>query len=331
MTNTQRQAPIKTKVTEMFNIDYPIVNAPMFLVSSVDTVVATAEAGGIGAFPAFNYRPTSEYRKALQEIKSKTDKTFGVNVIVQSSNKYRDEHIDFAIEEEVPLIISSLGSPRELLKRVEGTKTKVFCDVVGLEHAKKVADLGAHGLIAVGSGAGGHAGDTSPFALIPHLKRNLDLPVMAAGSIVDGSGMLAAFGLGADGIYMGTRFIASHEAQVSQDYKNAIINSEPDDIVNTDKVDGFPGNFIKTKSLLDVGIEPGFIETIARQNKKIKRAISLMRAGKSLLAPDKGKASYKTVFSAGHGVGLIDEVLSTEEIIQKTVREYRELKEKLPQ
>lgn len=325
-----RAEKVKTTFSEMFDIDYPIVSAPMFLVSSVETVVATCEAGGFGSFPAFNYRPSSAYKNALSEIKSKTDKAFGVNIIVQSSNKFLDDHIDMALEAEVPMIITSLGSPREVLKRAQGTKTKVFCDVVGIEHAKKVQDLGADGLIAVGSGAGGHAGDTSPFALIPHLKQNTNLPVLAAGSIVDGKGMLASLSLGADGIYMGTRFIASKEAQVNEAYKKAILEANPEDIVNTDKVDGFPGNFIKTKALEALGIEPGFIETLARQNKKIARSIALMRAGKSLLYPDKVKASYKTIFSAGHGVGLIDEIQSIDEIIQNTVNEYRQLKDNLP-
>ena len=325
-----KAAKISTKFTEMFGVDYPIISAPMFLVSSVETVVATGQAGGFGTFPAFNYRPAEKYNEALKDIKSQCSAPFGVNIIVQSSNKYLDAHIDHALENEVPMIITSLGGPKEVIRRAQGTKTKVFCDVVGLEHAKKVADLGADGLIAVGSGAGGHAGDTSPFALIPFLKQQVDLPLIAAGSIVDGKGMLAAFGLGADAVYMGTRFIASKEAQVSADYKAAIVDASPEDIVNTDKVDGFPGNFIRTPLLEQLGIEPGLIETIARQNKKVKRAISLFRAGKSLLAPDKTKASYKTIFSAGHGAGLIDEVLTIEEIIQNTVNEYRDLASKLP-
>lgn len=325
-----RQPKIETAFTKMFAIDYPIISAPMFLVSSVETVVATGQAGGLGSFPAFNYRPAEKYRDALLDIKKQCSAPFAVNIIVQSSNKFLDQHIDYALENEVPMIITSLGGPKEVIRRAQGTKTKIFCDVVGLEHAKKVADLGADGLIAVGSGAGGHAGDTSAFALIPYLKQKVDLPLIAAGSIVDGKGMLAAFGLGADAVYMGTRFIASKEAQVSADYKNAIVGAGPEDIVNTDKVDGFPGNFIRTPLLEQLGIEPGFIETLARQNKRVKRAISLFRAGKSLLAPDKTKASYKTIFSAGHGVGLIDEVLSVDEIIQNTVREYRELSSKLP-
>lgn len=321
---------IKTKFSEMFNIEYPIVSAPMFLVSSVETVVATCKAGGLGTYPAFNYRPMDNYRKSLQDIKKQTDKAFGVNIIVQKSNKSFDEHLDIALEEEVPLIITSLGGPKEVIKRAAGTNTKVFCDVVGLEHAQKVADLGCDGLIAVGTGAGGHAGETSPFALIPYLKSKIDLPLIAAGSIVDGKGMAASFSLGADAIYMGTRFIASKEAQVFNEYKEAIVKAAPEDIVNTDMVDGFPGNFIKTDFLKKHGLEPGLLESILRQNKKFARYLAMFRAGKSLLAPEKVKASYKTVFSAGHGVGLIDEILSIQDIIEQTVKEYQKIKVNLP-
>jgi nitronate monooxygenase len=206
----------------------------------------------------------------------------------------------------------------------------VYCDVVGFEHAKKVADLGADGLIAVGFGAGGHAGDISPLTLIPNLVRMIKLPIIAAGSIVDGAGMAAAFALGASAVYMGTRFIASKEAEVAEEYKNAITRAKSEDIVNTDRVDGFPGNFIRTKELEAVGLEKGLIEEILTKNKKIKRFISLSRAARSLFGDMDSKVSYKTVYSAGHGVGLIDEVLSIQEIMAKTVREYKEIKAKLP-
>ena len=208
--------------------------------------------------------------------------------------------------------------------------TRVYCDVVGFEHAKKVADLGADGLIAVGFGAGGHAGDISPLALIPSLVRTVQLPIIAAGSIVDGAGMAAAFALGASAVYMGTRFIASKEAEVAEEYKNSIMRAMSEDIVNTDRIDGFPGNFIRTKELEAVGLEKGLIEEILTKNKKIKRFLSLSRAARSLFGDMDSKVSYKTVYSAGHGVGLISEILSIEEIMEKTIREYKEIKTKLP-
>ncbi len=321
---------IKTEFTQQFDVRYPIICAPMFLVSSVKMVVSAGEAGGVGTFPALNYRPIELYRQTIKEIKSLTAKPFGINIIVQKSNKYQYKQIEHALEEEVPLIITSLGNPKDTIRLSHEVGTRVYCDVVGFEHAKKVADLGADGLIAVGFGAGGHAGDISPFVLIPNLVRMINLPIIAAGSIVDGAGMAAAFALGASAVYMGTRFIASKEAEVTEEYKNAITRAVSEDIVNTDRVDGFPGNFIRTKELEAVGLEKGLFEEILTKNKRIKRFISLSRAARSLFGDLDSKVSYKTVYSAGHGVGLIDEVLSIQEIMAKTVREYKEIKAKLP-
>jgi len=321
---------IKTEFTQQFDVRYPIICAPMFLVSSVKMVVSASEAGGVGTFPALNYRPIERYRQTIKEIKNLTAKPFGINIIVQKSNKYQYKQIEHALEEKVPLIITSLGNPKEVIRLSHEVGTRVYCDVVGFEQAKKVADLGADGLIAVGFGAGGHAGDISPLALIPNLVRMVKLPIIAAGSIVDGAGMAAAFALGASAVYMGTRFIASKEAEIAEEYKKAITRAVSEDIVNTDRVDGFPGNFIRTKELEAVGLEKGLIEEILTKNKKIKRFISLSRAARSLFGDMDSKVSYKTVYSAGHGVGLIDTVLSIQEIMEKTVREYKETKAKLP-
>jgi len=321
---------ITTDFTQQFDVKYPIICAPMFLVSSVKMVVGASEAGGVGTFPALNYRPIQRYRQAIREIKEQTEKPFGINIIVQKSNKYQHEQIDHALEEKVPLIITSLGSPKEVIRLAHQVNTKVYCDVTGFEHAKKVADLGADGLIAVGFGAGGHAGDISPLALVPNLVKTVKLPVIAAGSIVDGAGMAAAFSLGACAVYMGTRFIASKEAEVSKRYKNEIVRAMSEDIVNTDRVDGFPGNFIRTKELEAIGLKKGLIEEVLTKNKRIKRFISLSRAARSLFGDVNSKVSYKTVYSAGHGIGLIDEILSIREIMEKTVGEYKDIKVKLP-
>lgn len=290
---------IITDFTQQFDVRYPIICAPMFLVSSIKMVVGASEAGGVGTFPALNYRPIERYRQTIKEIKGLTAKPFGINIIVQKSNKYQYKQIEHALEEEVPLIITSLGNPKEVIRLSHEVGTRVYCDVVGFEHAKKVADLGADGLIAVGFGAGGHAGDISPFALIPNLVRMAKLPVVAAGSIVDGAGMAAAFALGASAVYMGTRFIVSKEAEVSEKYKNAIIRAMSEDIVNTDRVDGFPGNFIRTKELEAIGLEKGLIEEIITKNKRIKRFVSLSRAARSLFGKMDSKVSFKTVYSAG--------------------------------
>jgi nitronate monooxygenase len=321
---------IRTAFTEQFAIKFPIICAPMFLVSSLKMVVGASEAGGLGTFPALNYRSLERYHQAIKNIKAQTKKPFGINIIVQKSNKYRHKQLDYALEERVPLIITSLGNPKDVIRLAHQVDTKVYCDVTGYDHAKKVAHLGADGLIAVGFGAGGHAGGISPLALVPGLVKTIKLPVIAAGSIVGGAGMAAAFSLGASAVYMGTRFIASKEADVTERFKQKIINATAEDIVNTDRVDGFPGNFIRTRELEAIGLEKGLIETILTRSQRIKRLISLSRATRSLFGDEDSKASYKTVFSAGHGVGLIDDILSIREIMENTAEEYREIKAKLP-
>src|SRR3989338_6658032 len=138
----QKQIKIETAFTKQFNVKYPIIAAPMFLVSTTKLVTAVCNAGGVGSFPALNYRPTTEFRKAVQQIKKSTDGPFGVNIIVQKSNKFQSEQMDVCLEEKVPLLITSLGSPKEIIKLAHQTGTRVYCDVVNLEHAKKVADCG---------------------------------------------------------------------------------------------------------------------------------------------------------------------------------------------
>lgn len=324
-----KASPLKTRVTELFQIDYPVIAAPMFLVSNEKMVTAASQAGGIGTFPALNFRPIENYRKAIREIKAQTAKPFGINIIVQQKNKFQNEQIDIALEEEVPLIITSLGSPRSIIEKARGTKTKIFCDVIGLTHAQKVADLGAHGLIAVGSGAGGHAGETSLFALLPYLKKHIDLPLIAAGSIGDGKGLLAALALGADAVYMGTRMIATTESPASDEYKQAILQAGTEDIINTDRVDGFDGNFIKTP-LLEKLLKANIVDNVLSQSPRVKRWISLLRAARVMFGGENQKVSYKSIYSAGHGVGAIDELLSIEAVIQKTIHEYHQLKKNLP-
>ncbi len=327
---TPKQTRIKTAFTEQFNVEYPIICAPMFLVSTVKLVTAVSMAGGMGTFPALNFRPIEKYEKAIDDIQKKTDKPFGINIIVQKSNKFQDAQLEIALAKKVPLIITSLGHPRDVIKKAHKAGSKVYCDVIGLEHAKKVADAGADGLIAVSSGAGGHAGNISSFALIPLLVREVKLPVLAAGSIVDGAGMAAAFSLGASAIYMGTRFIAASDTEVDDAYKKAILHASCEDIINTDKVDGFPGNFILSPALKALGLKKNIIEEILSRNKRVHKWISLGRAARSLFGSPESKASYKTVYSAGHGVGLINKVESAKDIIEKTMQDYQRIKTNLP-
>jgi nitronate monooxygenase len=327
----QKPPKLETALTRMLQIDYPIIAAPMFLISDARLTAAVCKAGGTGAMPALNFRPIEAFRDEVKKVQAQTSAPFGVNIIVQETNKLRDGQVDICLEEKVAYIITSLGSPAGLIKKAHDAGTKVFCDVVNEKHAQKAVEAGADALIAVSGGAGGHAGDRSPFALIPLLKKRFKVPVIAAGSIVDGRGLLAAIALGADGVYMGTRFIASEEATVPGQYKEAILKARMDDVVNTDRVDGFPGNFIRTPDFKTQVPDAGVFEKLLRLTPKLEKNWRLYRASKTLFgSPAKIKASYKTVFSAGHGAGLIDEMRTAEEIVYSVVSQYWELKKTLP-
>jgi nitronate monooxygenase len=327
----QKPPGLKTAITEMLGIEYPIFAAPMFLISDAKLTIAACKAGGTGAFPALNFRPVEELRKVIRQIKSETNAPFGVNIVMLDSNKHRDPQIDICLEEKVAYIVSSLGNPTAMIKKAHAVGTKVFCDVVSERHAQKAVDAGTDALIAVTSGAGGHAGDRSAFALIPKLKSSHKVPVIAAGSIVDGRTMLSAMALGADAVYIGTRFIACKEADAPEEYKKAIIDAEMDDIINSDRVDGYPGNFIKTEGYMKLVPDQGPIEKAFRIVPQFEKMWRLARASKTLFGKMEFlKASYKTVFSAGHGVGLIKDIKTAQDIVYSLVSEYHEIKRQLP-
>lgn len=290
---------IRTPFTEMFGIDYPIVCAPMFLVSFPDLVVGACEAGAMAAFPALNYRTHEELAAAVREIKSRTNRPFGVNLILLGNQRLAED-LDLILREEVALVITSLGDPTEIIERCRGTKTRVFSDVINQKHAAKVHKAGADGLVAVAYGAGGHAGQISPFVLGPWLKREFGLPVLAAGGICDGRGLAAALALGLDAAYMGTRFIATKESPAAAGYKDAIVESKPEDIEYTDKVSGVMGNYIR-KTLPDdlVGGKPAV-------------------------------GRWKDIWSAGQGVGLIDDIPTCAELVDRLVAEYETVRRQLP-
>lgn len=324
--------PITTDFTKMLGIDVPIIGAPMFLVSNVDIVTEVSNNGGIGAFPALNYRPIETYKKALADMRAKTKKPIGVNIIVNKSNTRQNEDLKYALDAGVNLFITSLGNPSTVIAEAHKIGSKVICDVTNLEHAKKVQDLGADGVIAVASGAGGHAGPITPIVLIPWLKRELKIPVIAAGGVTDGPTMAAMLALGASGVSVGTRFIASKEATVEQGYKDAILNATPEDVVLTTRVSGTPANVIRTAYIEKVGTDlPWYVEAL-KNNKLSKKYVTplIHLLGMRALDIAVSKPTWKTVWSAGQGVGLIDDVLSCKEIMDKLVSEYFETIEKLP-
>lgn len=336
MSQSTPLATIKTQMTDQLGITFPIIGAPMFLVSNVDMVVAISEAGAIGTFPALNYRPIEKYREALVEMKKRTKKPIGVNVIVNKSNTRQAEDIRIALDHGVELFITSLGSPASVIREAHKNGAKVYCDVTNLEHAKKVADLGADGLVAVGTGAGGHAGPISPLVLVPWLAREMKIPVIMAGGVAHGSQMLAALALGASGVHVGTRFIASREAGVDDAYKNAVVTATPEDIVMTTRISGTPAAVINTDYVKKIGTDLPLALRILKEHPLTKKyAVPLIHylGMKSLEEAAGGsgeKPSWKTVWSAGQSVGLVDEIMDCQAIVEKLVREYREAASSLP-
>lgn len=291
---------ISNAFTEMFGVDYPIVAAPMFLVSKPDLVVGACEAGVLGAFPAAMYRTHEEFVDAIDEIKARTDRPFGVNINLRRNVRLKED-FERLLEEEVALIITSLGDPTEMIKATKGTKTRVFSDVINQRHANKVAGAGVDGLVAVAYGAGGHAGRISPFVLGPWLKKTYGLPVLCAGGISDGRGLAAALSLGLDAAYIGTRFIATQESPAKPGYKEAIIESIPEDIEFTPRVSGILGNYIRKTIPDDIDAE------------------EQMRTHR-----------WKDIWSAGQGVGLIDDVPTCKALVERIVAEYEEVRSGLP-
>ncbi|PJZ68988.1 2-nitropropane dioxygenase [Leptospira perolatii] len=300
---------LRTPVSEMLGIDLPIIGAPMFLVSYPDLVVAVSEAGGLGTFPAQNYRTIEELKRGLDEIRSRTKKPIGVNLILHKAhNPNWVKQFEVLLEYKVELIITSLGSPRSIVGEAKSVGTKVFCDVTTLKHARIVAKSGADALVAVAQGAGGHAGNITPFSLFPYLKKEVGLPVIAAGAISDGAQMAAALSLGADAVYIGTRLIASKEASAPQEYKQMLIDSPPEEIVYTEKISGIPANWLK---------------------RSVEKAGDNFAEHKSQSIDQEFKR-WKDIWSAGHGVAQIESVIPAGDIIRNMAADYMKVVDGLP-
>jgi nitronate monooxygenase len=291
-----------TDITRMLGIRYPIIAAPMFLISNEDMVVAVSEAGGLGTMPALNWRTTEAFREAVRTIKARTDKPFGVNLILLNNDRLQAD-LEVCLEERVPLIITSLGNPTELIKVAHARGLRVFCDVISLRHAQKAQAAGADAVIAVSAGAGGHAGTISPFVLVPYLRQALDIPVIAAGGISTGAGVAAALTLGAGAAYLGTRFIASTESPAEEGFKAMILQAQPEDIEYTPEVTGHPANFLR-ESLAN------FRDIKAKAESEAKR--------------------WRDCWSAGQGVALIDAVQPCGDIVAQLMREYEAARTGLP-
>lgn len=299
----------------------PLIGAPMFIVSGPELVIAQCKAGIIGSFPALNARPQSALADWLKQIKDELGDfqethpdqvvaPYAVNQIAHSSNPRLADDVATCVEHEVPIIITSLRPPEDVVAAVHAYGGLVFHDVISLRHARKAIAQGVDGVIAVCAGAGGHAGTMSPFALVKEIRREFDGAVILSGCITTGDDVVAALAIGADLAYSGTRFIATDEARAVDDYKRMVVNSRAEDIVYTSLFSGVHGSYLKG-SIVNVGLDPD----------------NLPEGDKSHMdfsSSDIEAKAWRDIWSAGQGVGSIAEILPAGELVLRMEKEYRE-------
>jgi nitronate monooxygenase len=307
------------------HLSMPVIGSPLFLVSGPELVIAQCKAGIIGSFPALNARPQHVLGEWITRIKTELAEyqeqnpdakvaPFAVNQICHGSNNRLMEDMTTCVEHEVPIIITSLRPPAELVEAAHSYGGLVYHDVINVRHAKKAAEQGVDGLILVCAGAGGHAGALSPFALLREVKEWFDGTVILSGSIGDGYSVASAIALGADFAYMGTRFIATQEANADQDYKQMLIDGAADDIVLSSLFTGVLGNYLKP-SINKAGLD----------------ADNLPEADKSSMNFGSGgnteAKAWKDIWGSGQGIGLIEDSPSVAELVDRLSAEYNDAKE----
>lgn len=292
----------------------PVVAAPMFLVSNPQLVLACCQSGILGSFPALNQRESSGFEAWLEEIEAgltADSAPYAVNLIVHGSNPRLQADLAICVKHRVPVVVTSLGAVKEVVDAVHGYGGLVFHDVTTRRHAEKAAEAGVDGLIAVAAGAGGHAGTWSPFALVAEIRQFFDKTLLLSGCLNHGHEILAAQLLGADLAYMGTRFIATRESAADADYKQMILAARAADIVHTPAVSGVPASFMR-QSLEKAGYD------LARLQDKAD-----INYGEKLKPINDEAKAWKTVWSAGQGVGGIDDLPSVAELVARLDAEYR--------
>ena len=304
----------------------PLIGAPMFIVSCPALVIAQCKAGIVGSFPALNARPQEKLDEWITEIKESLAEhsaehpgepvaPFAVNQIVHQSNSRLYTDMETCVKHEVPIIITSLRPPGDVVKAVHAYGGMVFHDVISLRHARKAIEQGADGIIAVCAGAGGHAGPLSPFALVKEIRREFDGVLILSGCMSNGNDILAAQAIGADLAYIGTRFIATNEAHAKPEYKEMIADSTAGDIVYSSLFSGVLGNYLKG-SVANAGFDPD----------------NLPEGDKTLMDFAKGDneaKAWRDIWSAGQGVGSIDETLPARDVILRMEAEYTATQERL--
>lgn len=302
------------------NLRLPVISAPMFTVSYPELVMAQCKAGIVGSFPALNARQPELLDEWLTQMNEELDSfkkenpekivgPIAVNQIVHSSNVRLEQDVATCVKHQVPIIISSLRAPvKEIVDEVHSYGGIILHDVINIRHAQKALEAGVDGLIVVAAGAGGHAGTLSPMALVGEVRGIFNGPIALSGSIVTGKAVLAAQVMGADFAYMGTRFIASHEANASEAYKEALIRAKAADIIYSNYFSGVHGNYVR-ESIERAGLDPDNL----KDGHKDKMSFADGRS--------KPK-TWKDIWGAGQGVGQIDSLLPVSTIIDNLAREY---------
>ena len=306
----------------------PLVAAPMFLISGPELALACCKQGIVGSFPALNQR-TSEgfedwliqmndelaaFRSANPEAKTAP---YAVNLIVHRTNPRWQADLELCVKHKVPMIITSLGAASQVVEAVHSYGGVVFHDVTNQKHARKAAEAGVDGIIAVAAGAGGHAGTINPFVLVHEIREVFDGTILLAGGLSHGEDLLAAQALGADLAYLGTRFINTFESQADEAYRNMIIEAVSGDIIHTPAVSGVPASFMR-QSLEAAGFPMDELNQAGEIN-----------YGEKLKPIDDEAKAWKTVWSAGQGVSQIHDVLSVSELVSRLTEEYRNARERL--
>ena len=310
------------------NLSLPVIGSPLFIASGPALVTAQCKAGIVGSFPALNARPAemldtwltqiqaelAEYRKAHPDAKIGP---IAVNQIVHQSNNRLAHDVEVCVKHKIPIIISSLRAPpKEMLDAIHSYGGIVLHDVISIRHAKKALEAGVDGLILVAAGAGGHAGALSPFALVGEVRKFFSGPIALSGSIATGDAVLAAQAMGADFAYIGSRWLATKESNVDEAYRQAIVDSSAADIVYTNLFTGVHGNYL-TKSIVSAGLDP---DNLPEADKTV------MNFGSGGGA--KAKA-WRDIWGAGQGVGLMDDVVTVAELVERLSAEYAAARKRL--
>ncbi len=317
---------MKTWLTKTFSLKYPIIMAPMFLVSNIEMLKAAANSGITGCVPALNWRTPEEFEEAMIRLKEECKGPFGINLIVNKSNIHLQKQLEICQKYPPDYVITSLGSPKQTIEMLKSKGVKVICDVVDVEYAIKVESLGADAVIAVNSGAGGHAGPIAASILVPMLLKACKIPVISAGGVGTGAGLLSVMALGAEGVSIGSPFIACEESGVNEGYKNAVVDYGAKDIVLTTKISGSPCTVIKTPFVEKVGTEQNMVESFLNKNKKIKKYAKMLTyyKGTKLLEKAAFSATYKSIWCAGPSIEFVTKREKAEDIVKRLIQEYVE-------